>query len=95
MTMDEAIVDVINQRLNDADLLGIAPAIGSLQNDVNTVVSDYRSRAREVMFGKTIKDRDTGLVDYTLETEDGAPILYPGTAADIAKNQQKVNLYGR
>lgn len=95
MTMDEAILQAINDRINDAEALGISPPLGSLQNDVDQVVSDYRARARNKMFGKTIKDKDTGLVNYTMQSDDGAEIMYPDTAAKIARNQEKANLYGR
>ena len=95
MTMDEAILQAINDRINDAEALGISPPLGSLQNDVDQVVADYRARARNKMFGKTIKDKDTGLVNYTMQSDDGAEIMYPDTAAKIARNQEKANLYGR
>jgi len=95
MTMDEAIIQAINDRINDAEALGIAPPLGSLQNDVDQVVADYRARARNKMFGKNIKDKDTGLVNYTMQSDDGAEIMYPDTAAKIARNQEKANLYGR
>ena len=95
MTMDEAIIQAINDRRNDAEALGITPPLGSLQNDVDQVVADYRARARNKMFGKNIKDKDTGLVNYTMQSDDGAEIMYPDTAAKIARNQEKANLYGR
>ncbi len=95
MTMDEAIVNAINERLNDAELNDIVPPIGSLQNDVNQVVSEYRQRARETMFGIFEKDSQTGLVNVLTRDRNGGDVLYPKTALEMANNQQKLNLYGR
>jgi hypothetical protein len=95
MTMDEAVVNAINERLNDAELNDIVPPIGSLQNDVNQVVSEYRQRARETMFGIFEKDSQTGLVNVLERDRNGGDVLYPKTALEMANNQQKLNLYGR
>jgi len=95
MTMDDAIIRTINERLNDAERMGIKPPLGSLQNDVDQVVAEYRARARDKMFGEMVKDSDTGIVHYTGRTKDGAPVLYPETAAEMAMNQENINLYGR
>jgi hypothetical protein len=95
MTMDEAIVNAINERLNDAELNDIVPPIGSLQNDVNQVVSEYRQRARETMFGIFEKDNQTGLVNVLMRDRNGGDVLYPKAALEMANNQQKLNLYGR
>jgi len=95
MTMDDAIIRTINERLNDAERMGIKPPLGSLQNDVDQVVNEYRERARDKMFGEMVKDNDTGIVNYTGRTKDGAPVMYPETAAQMAMNQENINLYGR
>ena len=47
------------------------------------------------MVGKMIKDKDTRLVTYTSMTQDGAQVMYPDTAAEMAANEENVNLYGR
>ena len=88
-------IRTINERLNDAERMGIKPPLGSLQNDVDQVVAEYRERARDKMFGEMVKDNDTGIVNYTGRTKDGAPVMYPETAAEMAMNQENINLYGR
>jgi len=95
MTMDDAILNAISTALDDAEITGVVPGIGMLQSEIDSVVAEYRERAREKMFGIKRKD-ESGMYSFTDTDREGNPVLYPETAREMAWNDTKrLTLYGR
>lgn len=94
VTMDDAIVNTVNEIIDDAEESGIVPGIGVFQSEIDSVVNQYREIARAKMFG--FKGRDeAGITFYSEFGPDDEPVLYPDTAREMAYNETKTYLYGR
>ena len=65
MNMKQAIIKDANEMLDDIETLGLDFPYGEAQQRVNSIVSEYRTGARERMFGKTSIDAKYRLVNLS------------------------------
>ena len=111
MDMGERIVQTLDDMITEYEITETSPNIGTMQSEVDSVVSQYRELARQRMFGKIYKGSGAhgDEYDYVSDPVTGQPtamdglsyglsdniVEFPKLTADMVRNKNKKVRGGR
>jgi len=94
-SMSLAIVDRIKEKIDFYERQGIKARVGVIQEEVDSIVSEYRTAARRRMFGITNWNEETETYDFQIEALPGSKYGLPGDVVeypDFARRMRDISM---